>query len=169
VAVTVYSVYEPPAGTKDLTERADRLAFVKEGFSWLAFFIPLLWLLYHRMWIEFVVLLLIYVGVQFAVGADNQAQALSAWIGLAISVLFAFEANDLREASLRRRGYRFAGTASGRDRTDAERSFFNLWLPQQIGPARATEAMPAPLRETEIRPPLPHGEGEEVIGLFPRP
>jgi hypothetical protein len=169
VAVTVYSVYEPPAGTKDLTERADRLAFVKEGFSWPAFFIPLLWLLYHRMWIEFVVLLLIYIGVQFVVGTESQAQALSAWIGLAISVLFAFEANDLREASLRRRGYRFAGTASGRSRTDAERSFFNLWLPQQIGHARATETMPAPPRDSEIRPPLPHGEGEEVIGLFPRP
>jgi len=167
--VTVYAVYEPPAGTKDLTERAEKLAFVKEGFSWPAFFIPLLWLLYQRMWIEFTVLLLIYIGVSVAIGADSQAQALSFWINLAISVLFAFEANDLREASLRRRGYRFAGTASGRSRTDAERSFFNLWLPEQIRQARETEAMPAPSRDTEIRPPLPHGEGEQVIGLFPRP
>jgi len=167
--VTVYAVYEPPAGTKDLTERAEKLAFVKEGFSWPAFFIPLLWLLYQRMWIVFTVLLLIYIGVSVAIGADSQAQALSFWINLAISVLFAFEANDLREASLRRRGYRFAGTASGRSRTDAERSFFNLWLPEQIRQARETEAMPAPSRDTEIRPPLPHGEGEQVIGLFPRP
>jgi len=167
--VTVYSVYEPPAETKDLVERADRLAFVKEGFSWPAFFVPLLWPLYHRMWIEFVVLLLIYIGIQLVVGAEPQAQALSAWIGLAISVLFAFEANDLREASLARRGYKFAGTAAGRGRTEAERFFFNLWLPQQLSHARTTEAMPAPPRETEIRPPLPRGEGEEVIGLFPRP
>jgi hypothetical protein len=167
--VTVYAVYEPPAGTKDLTERAEKLAFVKEGFSWPAFFIPLLWLLYQRMWIEFTVLLLIYIGVSVAIGADSQAQALSFWINLAISVLFAFEANDLREASLRRRGYRFAGTASGRSRTDAERFFFNLWLPEQIRQARETEAMPAPPRDTEIRPPLPHSEGEQVIGLFPRP
>jgi len=167
--VTVYAVYEPPAGTEDLTERAERLAFVKEGFSWPAFLIPLLWLLYQRMWIEFVVLLLIYIGVQFVVGVETQAQALSAWIGFAISVLFAFEANDLREASLRRRGYRFAGTASGRSRTDAERSFFNLWLPEQIRHARETDAMPAPPRDSEIRPPLPHSEGEQVIGLFPRP
>jgi len=167
--VTVYAVYEPPAGTKDLTERAEKLAFVKEGFSWPAFFIPLLWLLYQRMWIVFTVLLLIYIGVSVAIGADSQAQALSFWINLAISVLFAFEANDLREASLRRRGYRFAGTASGRSRTDAERSFFNLWLPEQIRQARETDAMPAPPRDTEIRPPLPHGEGEQVIGLFPRP
>ncbi len=167
--MTVYAVYEPPAGTKDLTERAEKLAFVKEGFSWPAFFIPLLWLLYQRMWIVFTVLLLIYIGVSVAIGADSQAQALSFWINLAISVLFAFEANDLREASLRRRGYRFAGTASGRSRTDAERSFFNLWLPEQIRQARETEAMPAPSRDTEIRPPLPHGEGEQVIGLFPRP
>ena len=169
MAVTVYSVYEPPAETKDLTERADRLAFVKEGFSWPAFLVPLLWPLYHRMWIEFVMLLLIYIGMQLVVGAETQGQALSAWIGLAISVLFAFEANDLREASLERRGYKFAGTASGRNRTDAERSFFNVWLPQQVKPARETESTPEPRRETEIRPLLSRGEGEEVIGLFPQP
>lgn len=165
--MTVYSVYEPPAGTKDLTERVDRLAFVKEGFSWPAFLVPLLWLLYHRMWIEFVVLLLIYIAVGLAVGAESQGQALSAWISLAISVLVAFEANDLREGSLERRGYKFAGTASGRNRTDAERGFFNVWLPQQIGPA-PTEPV-SPRRETKTQPLLARGEGEEVIGLFPQP
>jgi Protein of unknown function (DUF2628) len=168
VAVTVYSVYEPPAESKDLIERAERLAFVKEGFSWLAFFVPLLWLLYHRMWIEFVVLLLIYVVIQLVVGPAAQAEALVGWIGLAISVLLAFEANDLREGSLERRGYRFAGTASGRDRLEAERSFFNVWLPQQVSPATGTDAMPAPRREPGMKPSLPREDGEEVIGLFPQ-
>ena len=52
--MTVYSVYEPPTEAPNLTERADRLAFVKEGFSWPALFVPLLWLIYYRMWIEFI-------------------------------------------------------------------------------------------------------------------
>jgi len=167
--VTVYSVYEPPVAATDVIARADRLAFVREGFSWVALLVPLVWLLYHRMWIEFFVLLLVYVGLQLAFGGDAQGQALTAWAGLAISVLFAFEANDLRAASLERRGYRLAGVASGRDRIDAERSFFGVWLPQQVRPAREPAAPPEPRRESEARTLLPRGEGEEVIGLFPRP
>ena len=53
--MTVYSVYEPDKEAPDLAVRADRLAFVKEGFSWPALFLPALWLLYQRMWIELIV------------------------------------------------------------------------------------------------------------------
>jgi hypothetical protein len=165
--VTVYSVYEPPVPATDVIARTDRFAFVREGFSWVALLVPLLWLIYHRMWIEFVVLLLVYVGLQIAFGGDAQGQALTAWAGLAISILFAFEANDLRTASLERRGYRFAGVASGRDRVDAERAFFIKWLPEQE--RAASVAPPPPRRDSRARTPLPRGEGEEVIGLFPQP
>ena len=140
--MTVYSVYEPPVPAPDLTERADRLAFVKEGFSWPAFLVPLLWLIYYRMWIEFVVLVLVYIGLQLAFDPDSQGHALTVWASFAIAVLFAFEANDLRAASLERRGYRLAGVASGRDRIDAERSFFGVWLPQQVK-SRARAGSPA--------------------------
>jgi Protein of unknown function (DUF2628) len=166
MAVTVYSVYEPPVPETDVIARADRLAFVREGFSWVALLVPLVWLLYHRMWIEFVVLILVYVGLQLAFGGDAQGQALTAWAVLAISVLFAFEANDLRTASLERRGYRLAGVASGRDRVDAERAFFTKWLPEQ---ERTQPVTPPPRRDTGARTPRPRGEGEEVIGLFPQP
>jgi hypothetical protein len=165
--VTVYSVYEPPVPETDVIARADRLAFVREGFSWAALLVPLVWLLYHRMWIEFVVLILVYVGLQLAFGGNAQGQALTAWAGLAISVLFAFEANDLRTASLERRGYRLAGVVSGRDRVDAERAFFVRWLPEQERTQPVTPLPPR--RDTGARTPRPRGEGEEVIGLFPQP
>jgi hypothetical protein len=167
--VTVYSVYEPPTEAPDLAERADRLAFVKEGFSWPALFVPLLWLLYYRMWIEFILLVLVYLGLQWAFGTDPQGQALAGWASLAIGVLFAFEASDLRTLSLERRGYRLAGVASGRDRTEAERSFFQTWLPQQARAAKGPERAPEPRREGEAAAAVPRGGGEEVIGLFPRP
>ena len=138
--MTVYSVYEPPAEAPDLMQRADRLAFVKEGFSWPALLVPLLWLIYYRMWIELIVLGLIYLALQVVFGTDTQGQALAVWASFAIGVLFAFEANDLRAAALERRGYRLAGVASGRDRTEAERSFFTAWLPQQASAARDARA-----------------------------
>ena len=84
-------------------------------------------------------------------------------------MLFAFEANDLRAAALERRGYRLAGVASGRDRTEAERSFFTAWLPRQASVARTPARGGEPRREQEAAPPVQRGEGEEVIGLFPRP
>jgi Protein of unknown function (DUF2628) len=55
--VIVYSVYEPRTEAADLTARADRLAFVKEGFSWIAFLVPALWLIFYRMWLELIVFL----------------------------------------------------------------------------------------------------------------
>ena len=166
--MTVYSVYESPTEAPDLAERADRLAFVKEGFSWPALFVPVLWLLYYRMWIEFILLVLVYVALQLAFGTDPQGQTLAGWASLAIGILFAFEASDLRTHSLERRGYRFAGVASGRDRTEAERSFFHTWLPQQANTPRP-ERGHEPRREAEAGARVPGGEGEEVIGLFPRP
>ena len=114
-------------------------------------------------------LALIYVALQVVFGTDAQGQTLFGWASLAIAVLFAFEANDLRAASLERRGYRLAGVASGRDRTEAERSFFTAWLPQQARPRATPERVAEPRREAEAGPPMPRGEGEEVIGLFPRP
>jgi Protein of unknown function (DUF2628) len=165
--VTAYSVYAPPSQAPDLTERADRLRFVKEGFSWVALLVPILWLLYYRMWVESALLVLVYVGLQLAFGTDAQGQALVGWASLAISVLFGFEANDLRAVSLERRGYRLAGVTSGRDRTEAERSFFRTWLPQQPnaprGPERGQEQ-----RRIGAGLSMPRGDGEEVIGLFPQ-
>ena len=167
--MTVYSVYEPPIEAPDVAERADRLAFVKEGFSWPALLVPVLWAIYYRMWIEFIVLVLIYVALQVVFGADPQGQTLAAWASLAVGVLFAFEANDLRTLSLERRGYRLAGVASGRDQTEAERLFFHSWLPQQARPSKGPERGPEPRRGGEAAASVPRGEGEEVIGLFPRP
>src|SRR4029079_2479085 len=105
-------------------QRADRLAFVREGFSWPALFVPLLWLIYHRMWIELIVLGLIYIALQVAFGTDTQGQALALWASFAIGVLFAFEANDLRTAALERRGYRLAGVARGAGPVQTERALF---------------------------------------------
>ena len=167
--MTVYSVYEPGKEASDIAVRADRLAFVKEGFSWPALFLPALWLIYQRMWIELLVFVVACVALQWAFGLSNQGQALFGWASLALVVLFAFEANDLRTAALERRGYRLAGIASGRDRMEAERSFFRAWLPQQAKAVRGAERGQERQRDSEAAAPVARGESEEVIGLFPRP
>lgn len=167
----VYSVYEPRAEAPDLVTRADRLAFIKEGFSWPALLIPVFWLLYQRMWIELAAFVILLAGLQWLFGAGGQGQSVFGWVGLALIVLFAFEANDLRAASLERRGYRFAGIAAGRSREAAELRFFRTWLPRQARAAREAEPGPGGAergreRTSDAGPP-PGAEGDEVIGLFP--
>lgn len=171
--MTVYSVYEP-ASDADLDARVAKVAFVKEGIAWLALFVPILWLIYHRMWLELVVYLAIFLSLPLFFGTDPAGREMAGWASLALTVVFAFEANDLRCWALRRRGFAFAGTTFGRDRVEAETRFFSRWLPgqekQTAGPdARRT---PAGMRQTPAkgspliptRPP----SGGDVIGSFPR-
>ena len=101
--MTLYSVYEPPGEASDPEERAEALVFVKEGFSWPALLVPGLWLLYQRMWLELVLFVALFavLGWVFDPSGD-QTQTLFGWLSVAIIVLFAFEANDLRGAALER-------------------------------------------------------------------
>lgn len=169
--MTVYSVYEPTSDEKDIAARAGKVAFVKEGFAWFALIVPAFWLLYHRMWIELIVFLALLAGLQFAFGFDRLGQELFSWAAMALSVLVAFEANDLRGANLQRRGYRFAGIASGSDQSEAERNFFTDWLPAQEKAAQVTapakKAAPAP-KVPAVLPSSSRGANEDVIGLFPQ-
>jgi hypothetical protein len=168
--VTVYNVYEPPEGAAaDTITRAEKVTFVKDGFNWVALIVPAFWLLFQRMWLELIVLLVLVTGLQWVFGPGEAGRHAAGLVTLGLTVLFAFEANDLLGWALQRRGYRFAGVAMGRDRDEAERSFFSAWLPQQDRPVRA----PKPRTKSgELPPsaPLPAraGDADEVIGSFPR-
>ncbi len=164
--MTVYSVYEPPGDDADLETRVDKIAFVKEGFSWLALFIPVLWLIYQRMWFELFAFLAVIAGVSWMLGTGPDERQLAGWFSFGLSALLAFEAGDLRGWALQRRGYRFTGVVSGRDRLEAERSFFADWLPEQ---QRARAPLPTawPVKAQAVAPTRPAG-GDEVIGSFPR-
>ena len=166
--MTVYSVYEPASDDDDIAARADRIAFVKDGFSWLALIFPMLWMLYYRMWIEFAVVMAVMFGLEWAFGAYPDGMQVAGWMSLAITVLFAFEANDLRGAMLERRGYRFTGVAMGRDRQEAERSFFTIWLQQQAQSARSIAPAPKTAPGAQASAPSRRGAGDDVIGLFPQ-
>lgn len=170
--MTIYNVYEPPEGDDaDPMARAEKVVFVKEGFNWVALIVPAFWLLFQRMWLELLVLLVLITGLQWLFGPGEDGRQVAGLVTLALTVLFAFEANDLRGWALQRRGYQFAGVTTGRGREEAERSFFSKWLPQQdrrtgalVGkPQTKTHGTPSPA-------PLPSrtGDTDEVIGSFPR-
>ena len=109
--MVIFTVHEPPNGSANRLDSAERLVFVKDGFSWLAATVPPLWLLWKRMWLEFA----IYAGTTGLLvwllttsGATNLSNALL----LIVQIVFGFEAGALYSAALERRGWRLVGTVS---------------------------------------------------------
>ncbi len=166
--MTLYSVYEPPSDVRDPEERAEGLVFVKDGFSWPALLVPGFWLLYQRMWLELIAFVALFALLGWVFGSSDLGQTLFGWLGAALVVLFAFEANDLRSAALERQGYRETGTAIGSSVDAAELAFLQSWLPRQEK-GRERQAPPERPGSSDIPAPRASGEAEGVIGLFPTP
>jgi len=159
--MAVYTVFEPPARTGNAAERAERIVFIRDGFSWSAFLFGPVWLLWRRLWLVLVLYAalttLVYVGLRYAgVGAVGQGL-----VGFLIALLVGVEAATLRRFTLARKGWRELGIVIGDDLESAERRFFDAWV---AGQAERTLQASAPA--TVLRPPAHRAD---VIGLFPEP
>jgi hypothetical protein len=126
-----FTVHEMPSPPSDRIERAERLVFVKDGFSWLAALFAPLWLIAHRLWWPLLGYVLLITALQLLtlVAALDQR-----WIGLAnvaLHLLVGFEADTLRRWGLGRRGWTTLGTVTGKTAPECERRFFDAWLPSQ--------------------------------------
>jgi hypothetical protein len=159
--MTIYAVHTPPNPRENVAAAADRCAFVRDGFSWGAFFFGPLWLLRHRSWFA----------LAGWIAAVLALWAASYWLGLSdglaflcwvvIALFLGLEGGMLRSAALRRRGFDLADIVSSDRRHGAERIFYTRWL----APAASPSEPPAPL----FRPVTPArtSGGERVIGMFP--
>jgi Protein of unknown function (DUF2628) len=159
--MTVYMVFEPPGG--DPATRAERIVFLADRFSWGAFLLGPLWMLWRRLWLAFcayiVVIGAVTVGLRFA-GAGLGARIL---IVVLIALLVGFEAANLRRRKLRRGGWHEVGAVIGADRESAERRFFEAYVVARKGAlAGASAASPS-------QRPAASGGDTDVIGLFPQP
>src|SRR5215203_4432553 len=114
--MAIYTVHAPP-DTHSL-EAAERMAFVKDGFAWPALFIPIIWLLWRRLWLGLLVYVLLILAVM--VLAEYVGEPVTTIVAILGSILFAWEANDFRRAKLARRGWREVGAAAGRHLSEAE-------------------------------------------------
>jgi len=167
--MAVYTVLLPPgAKASGIDQTAERTVFVRDGFSWLAMLFPVLWLLFNGLWLLLLAFVLIAVGLEF--GLSLIGGPVPGLAGLALAVLFGFEANGLRRWALMRRGYRFAGIVSGSRRVDCERRFFDTWLAEG---ASAPSQPPARVvhpdgRQAARVAPSPLSPGDPgIFGLFP--
>jgi hypothetical protein len=144
--LVVYSIHEPPNTPGDPIDRAGRLVFVKDGFHWLAALFPAIWLLVKGLWLELIVFLVAVAALTWGLEALGASPTLSGFLLLAVQIIFGFEAGMIYVAALERRGWRMAGTVTGRDEADCERRFFEAWLPSQPElPAGAAPVQSGPI------------------------
>lgn len=156
-----FTIHLPPGGAPRTVAGADTLVFVKDGFVWLAFLFPILWMLFHLMgWpiLGYLALVLVAEIILIMLDASDVAMITAA---LLLQVVFGFEANAVRRWSLKRKGWQLIGVVNGRDLSEAEEKAFDWWLSGTLRGA-------APVEIAMERAAEPHDE-PEVIGLFPSP
>jgi hypothetical protein len=136
--------------------------FLRDGFRWLAFIVPTVWLLFHRLWIEaalaFAVTLVISVFAERS-GMGGYASALT----FLVSLYFGLEASTLQLRALFRRGWREWGVVEAPSLSAAELVYADSAgeIEDEDRPAEPVPAYHAP---TGIaRPPV------AGIGLVPYP
>ncbi|MGD1887741.1 MAG: DUF2628 domain-containing protein [Cohaesibacteraceae bacterium] len=150
----LYSVFEPPLSGGTAAERAEKLVFVRHGWSLAALLIAPIWMLLRRLWI--VLLLYLVVGGAIQVLGLVLAPWLAGALSIALALIIMVEAGQLRLEMMAGKGYREIAVIEARNQREAERKFFSTWLAEPTDP-RPTPATPAPqhtvLRPTSSKPP----------------
>jgi hypothetical protein len=153
--MSVYTVQAPlgPIGEIDYP----KAVFLREGFSWGAFFFGGLWLLWRRLWIAAVLWLLVWGGLLW-LAAPHLSDGSLFFTLLTLQFLLGLEGRALIRHKLANQHYQFLDVVSAKGLETAERLFYARV------PAVAAELG----RQT---PPGPHvpPQNPDVLGLFPQP
>ena len=145
----MFTVHEPRSRGRGALDQADRLGFVKDGFNWVAFVVPVLWLLAKRQWLALILVLALVVVLNVTLLWIGAPELMTIAVNLAVNVVLGFEATDLMRWTLARRRYQMVGVIAAETAIEAERRFFENWdgagepaapLPVGTVPARRTDA-----------------------------
>ena len=153
-----YTIHERPAQTAG--GDAEVLA-IASGFRWWAAIVPILWLLWHRLWLGVALYLLfsIALGIAFAMG--DIAEPAATAIGLAVSLLIGLSAADYWRWTLERRGWRLVAVLRADAAVDAE----DLYIRNRSAGSSAAIAVAPPSQTFPPAMPPSHARGNEA---FPR-
>ena len=157
--MAAYVVMEPPGRPSE--EARDRASFIRDGFSLLAFLVPPLWLLWHRLWIEAALVFAASLGLG-TLGEALGLGAAGAALSFLVSLYVGLEGAALRIAALTRRGWSDRGVVEADNREEAEIRYLTALDDGSDG-----EAVP-PASATPMRMTPPSASGP-ALGLFSYP
>jgi len=155
--MTSYVVMERATGARPALDGADRdSAIVRDRFTPIGFLLPVIWLAWHRLWLEAGLAL----AAMLAIGLGGSYAGLGStapWLSLLVSLYVGLEGPALRLAALRRRGWREWGVVEADNAADAETRYLAEML-------EAPAAAPVPATPT-----IPAMPSAPALGLFAYP
>ncbi|HEV7415951.1 MAG TPA: DUF2628 domain-containing protein, partial [Tianweitania sediminis] len=101
--MAIYVVMQPV----DAGDAAEKAVLVRDGVHGLAFILPVVWLLLHRLWIEAAAAFALMLAAGALMSQVGGHPLLGSAMSLLIALYFGLEAPALWLNSLRRRGYVF--------------------------------------------------------------
>jgi hypothetical protein len=165
--MATFLVFEPADGARTQAN-AERVVFLRERFSVWAFVFTPFWLLRHRLWLGFLIWLVLFIAITMIGNllGFGPFSALAAWYVPAI--IFGLEGMNFRVRKLLRNGYRDAGVVIAEDLETAEQRFFATWKDTQQKSDQPYAPSAAPLAYPDTKTAVASAE-QNVIGMFPTP
>jgi hypothetical protein len=144
----------------------ERFTFVRDGFSFWAFLLAPVWMLWHGLWLGFIGYLVVAILLQIGLHMIGATAAVTLAAAALLALLVGFEAATLRRLTLARRRWENVGIVVGDDVESAERRFFDAWV---HGEPRRSASPIATMPVSSARVSAGAAPASEVIGLFPQP
>ena len=161
--MAAYTVFEPPPRSGGPEVDPERFCFVHDSFSWWAFLLGPLWMLWCRLWLVLTGYVVLMAVLPFVLAQLGASRDMILFVVFLIALLLGFEGSTLARWTLRRRRWRELGTVVGKNREEAERRFFNVWTAHEAARMQPPAAPPSAPR------PAARSYAPDVIGLFPEP
>ena len=142
-----YLVFEPSEGLGPTGEAV----FVRDRFSFFAFFFTFLWMFRHGLWLWGVGTIALLVAIN-SLGAVEGLEISAALISLLVSVLIGLEGPSLRASKLRRKGWSDVAAFEAENTDEAELIYYHsgpIDTETPVAP-EPTDARAAPLQPDEI-------------------
>ncbi len=168
--MATYLVFEPADGARTQSN-AERVVFLREKFSPWAFVLTPFWLLRYRLWLAFLIWLVVFTLITVVGGLLGFGPYAALAASLFPSIIVGLEAINLRARKLLKRGYRDAGVVIAEDMETAERRFFETW--KDASPAEMPAKSDFPYAPNAAPPAYPDTKlavasaEQNVIGMFP--
>src|SRR5436190_10374147 len=102
--MSIYTIHVPPAELSPSSP--DRFVFVRDGFSFWAFLLGPVWMLWHRLWLVLLGYCVLAIALQAGLQAMGASSGVKFTTGGLLALLVGLEAATLRRFILARRGWR---------------------------------------------------------------
>ncbi|MFT4183558.1 MAG: DUF2628 domain-containing protein [Rhizobium sp.] len=121
-----YLILTPPGGAD---RNQDRTRFIRDGFSWTAFLLPTLWMLYHRLWLHAAAAFLLQ-GIGLELLRRPGLFAAGGAILIGVRILAALEGQHAFYRGLAGRGWKTEDLVSAHNLATAEEIHFSRIEPK---------------------------------------